>query len=272
MISVTNEVGQKCTPTISTSQAINVISDKCPGAKVRIHDIKMQSVAMMDVKCMQNASQSADVSAQIEQKAKQMAEAITQALSLNPAGADAENIMRMSLNVAVSVKNSIQQLIASAAASSQSITVEGACDVEIYAVDMSTYTKSLAEGVQKSEQVSKAALALQQAADQIAKAKQESLLGPLLVILIIVAIVFFGPGKAILKYAEPVLYVAVPAGTVWAGYKVYRHFYPKKASEVPPPSAFARKERCGVLTSYGPPRERYEPLPVELTYPDDPVY
>lgn len=267
MVKVDNNTEQKCAPTISSDQAINAISDGCPGSKIVIHDVKMASTAMMDVKCMQQAAQSGSADIQIAQAAKQMAESLTQALSLNPASSQAENIMRMSMNVGAAIKNNISQIISSAASMRQTITAEG-CDIEIYAIDMSTFGQTMAEAAQKTSQVAAAILALKQEADQIAKAKQASLMGPLIVILIIIALVFFGPAKVLLKYAEPVLYAAVPAAATYASYKVYRYFKPKnegfscgasQAVRVRPHTGGARQCK----------KEGY--LPVEFTYPDDPL-
>jgi hypothetical protein len=272
MVTVNNEVGQKCTPTVAVNQFLEIIAPRdCPHSKIDVHDIDFETVTIIDVACAQKASQSAEADAAITQKAKQMAESLTQALSLNPASSEAVNIMRMSINVGIAVKNSIQQQIASAASVSQAIKMTGYCDVQLYNVHFKAYTKSLAKAVQESDQVSKASLALQQTADQIAKAKQASLLGPLIIILIVIALVFFGPAKALLKYAEPVLYVAVPALTVWAGYKVYRYFSPKKEGccAAPVVSHFA-PSNCGPCASSIAARETY--LPVEFTYPDDPVW
>lgn len=236
MVDLSNTTSQKCAPVATSIQQIIADAGKnCPNSTIYIHDIKMGSVARLEVKCAQEASQSAAADVQIQQAAKQMAESVTQALSLNPGSSDAQNIMRMSMNIGIAVKNNISQIIASAAASSQSIITHDYCNAEIAMIDMSTFSTSLADAAQKTSQVATAVAALKQEAEQIAKAKQESLLGPLIILLIIVAIMFFGPGKALLKYASPALYVAVPGGVTYLGYKVYRHYRP---ADKPKPEGF----------------------------------
>lgn len=229
MSSVVNNTVQKCAPTVSIDQALNIIQKGCKNATATIEDIKLASVAALDVRCAQDATASASVTTDIQQKAKQMAEAVSQALNLNAGSTKAQNIARMSMNVATAITNSTSQIIASAAASSQRITIEqkggDTCVAKISFVDMSTMTKSIADGVQKSAQVATAVTALKQTVDQEAKAKQSSLI-LLIILAIIIAIAFMG-GETL----KPLIYVGVPVLGGLFAYKLYLEKKYKKEAE-----------------------------------------
>lgn len=208
MTSIVNSTVQKCAPTAAVSQVIEAITKGCKTSNIVIEHIDFSSMASIDVKCAQDAASTADVKTNIQQTAKQMAEAVSQSLNLNPGSTSAQNIARMSMNVATAVTNSTSQIIASAVATSQSIRVpiEGGdvCNIRIAFINMKSMVQSVADGVQKSTQVASAVTALKQAVDQEAKAKQSSLV-MLIILAIIIAIAIMG-GQTM----KPLLYVGVP--------------------------------------------------------------
>ncbi|MDE2095905.1 MAG: hypothetical protein KGL39_01510 [Patescibacteria group bacterium] len=236
MTSVVNDVVQKCSPTVNISQVISSTQTNCKNAKIHINNVKMRAIGQINLQCAQSAAQSGTVTTQIEQQAKQMAEAISQSLSLNPGSTKAENIMRMSMNVAVAIKNSTEQVIAAAASASQAITNEQSggetCDILVDFIDMDAMVVNVSKGIQKSEQVATAVSALKQIATQEAIAKQSNMI-ILLIIAIVIAIGFTG-GQAI----RPLIYVGVP---VLGGTYAWRYYVDRKASLSSPRDAGLRR-------------------------------
>jgi hypothetical protein len=231
MVTSVNTAVQSCAPAANISQVLRIAADpSCTDSRVEISNVDLEGVAHMSVDCAQQAAQSASSKTQIDQIAEQMAKAVTQALSLNLASAEASNIMRLSTNVAVAVRNNVSQSIESAAGVSQVIDLK-ACVVAVKFVKMSAFTESLARAVQGSTQVASAVTELKQAAKQSASAIQESLVGPfLIVVAVVVGAVLLTGGKLggeVLR-SPAVKYGLIPAAVAYLGYTIYEKQKAKK--------------------------------------------
>jgi len=192
MISVLNSSTQECSPIVSSSQILSVSSNRCPGKKIDIKNIKMTAKHKMDVNCAAMATQSMDTKISIAQEAKQMAEAISQSLSLNPSSTDAKNIATLSLNLGATIHNISAQTIRPTINVLQKIELDDNCsDINVTGIDLKSFSKIYAKAIKEDKQVNKAIIDLKQTVEQIAKAKQENALWALLFIFIILGGAFF---------------------------------------------------------------------------------
>lgn len=242
MSSVVNDVVQKCSPTVAISQVINAVQEGCDTSTIDISNIDFSSFGQINVSCAQTAASSASVQTDIQQKASQMAEAVSQSLNLNPGSTSAQNIMRLSMNVATSITNSTSQIIASAVSSAQQIDLrqngKSVCSIKLAYINMNAIAKSVADAVQNSTQVANATTALTQVIDQSAKAKQSSM--ALMIILVIIVVLGLG-GSQVMK---PALYVGVP---VVGGLFAWRLWLDHKYAQADSKETFTGCAACGVV-------------------------
>jgi len=197
MINVGNDAGQACQPISVNLQEI----DFSACGDINISNTKFGQITTMDVNCSQKAAQDAYSKTNLEQKAKQMASSLTTALSLNPGSSEATNITNLSMSVAASVHNSVQQLIASASNQAQKVSFTTKCsatggNINVNNVQFTQFSSSIVKGLQESKQVASAVTALKQAVDQTAAAKQTGIFGEfgsIAVIIVVIALALLGP-------------------------------------------------------------------------------
>jgi lipopolysaccharide export LptBFGC system permease protein LptF len=164
----------------------------CP--KVVISGNNFGQTSVMDVTCSQKTVQNAFADTKLDQQAEQMAKAVTATLSLNPGSAEANNIMKLSMDVSTAVHNAANQLIAPATNQAQKQLYRLGCGesgtVDISQNQFTQYSKSITKGIQDSNQVASAVTALKQAAKQTASASQSSLL---FIVIAVIAMIVLGP-------------------------------------------------------------------------------
>ena len=198
MVSSVNSASQNCVATASTTQSIDATTgENCEDASIDISNVKFDSKGKVNVVCMATVAQQNSAAAAIDQVASQMATAVSQSLNLNPGSTEADNISKMSQALGVSVSNSVSQSVTAAASSSQTINANargsGSCAERIHNIDFSSIQDAIAKGVMDSTQVASATADLKQTVDQIAHAKEQSLLAFLIPIVVgIVLVIVIG--------------------------------------------------------------------------------
>jgi len=198
MINVDQSSSQDCSPSTTIDQGIwaETPITGCPeGSSIEISGITFNATSTVSVACALKAIQDSSASATIDAKIKQMAEAVTQALSLNPAKAEAENISRLTAAIGTNIKQAIKQTSNPSSAISQSIIEKKHCDTKIRDNTFNAASTMIVSSIMDSQSVSKAVADLKTAVDQSAKAKQESLFAILAIIAVIVIVIFLGGGK-----------------------------------------------------------------------------
>jgi hypothetical protein len=213
MISSTDSTSQNCAATASSTQSIDATTgEDCSSSSIDISNVSFNITNKVNLVCMATVTQQNSVAAAIDQVASQMATAVSQSVNLNPGSTEADNISKLSTALGVAVSNQINQNIAAAASSSQTITTDGkskggGCSQRIHDIDFTAFQTTAAKGVLTATQVASAVANLKQAVDQTAEGKQQSMflfmeqiaiaavVGVVLVILVGMSIKWFNAKK-----------------------------------------------------------------------------
>lgn len=236
--SILNTASQACTSAASNS--VIFTGKNCQ--TIIFKDIDINQTSNINVTCVQTNTTTADIKNSVDQTISQMAKAVTQALSLNPAGTYASTITKLSTALSNNIINAYSQ----ACTSSQSNSLIFAADckdpnpasaAKFIGIRGTQGINSLAQCTQTNSSVVSVANQIKQQIDQAVIAQQESLFGPLLALLLIVLIIIiaFAVGGVKIftnRYVIALLIVILIIYMIVAFIRKWFPFAPLKKKEV----------------------------------------
>lgn len=205
------DITQNCRGTLDNTISFDIVGGS---GDVTISDSKFDQSASVDTKCLQNASISNELKQQIDQIASQTATSISQQLSLNPTGTDAENITKLSSDLFTGMYNTFTQDCITDITNKFAVKIRPSGDtknITIDAIDVNQAITNLKACVQDAKSVNEAEVKLSQKVDQAAKAEMKNILdflnGLLWLLLIPVIIIVLIVG--VTGYGKMIMYVCI---------------------------------------------------------------
>jgi hypothetical protein len=219
---IVNKTAMNCTQQDSSAMSIYFKQRHCGNQNIDIHNISMDSSGSFNVKCAQSNSSKNEIQQQVTNQLVNTAAAIVGSLGIGAAGAAA--ITNSAVNVATSITNSYSLDCAMKVATTKGIYTDqdggDNCDsqnVTISYINFSDLTEGISQCVQKSENVNNAKQALINTIRNEATAKVEGIMGPILMIVLIIALAI-GAGT---YGGEKLLMSPVFMGSIFAVVLIY---------------------------------------------------
>jgi hypothetical protein len=198
-IKVLNETTTDCTSKVNGVQEI-IVRNPC-FENVKISGNKFTNVVEFDIRCAQDAANQNDTKQQVQTEMDQLAETLVGSLGIGYA--KSKNVTKLTQTMATDITNRTTLNCFADVGSKQSIIVERddpeckdrAGELEITYNEMSNLTSGITACMQKEVNSNSAAQDLKSIVRQKATATVEGVLGPFLMILIVLLLLFGGTLK-----------------------------------------------------------------------------
>lgn len=240
-VTIINSQTQRCVQQGSQAQAISVCagdSSLCPNgvSQVNINDNVFQQASMYTTQCSGNINITSDIKSEINQAFSQAATAVAQQFQLSEAGVN--QVSATAANIATNISNTTVQDCIQKVSQTQGITVScspsgaGACSVSVSRNSFSQGFTPINNCVLQESNAQRVINEVTQQISQEGTAKVESILGPLLAIIIVIILIvgasFFGGTKVLADWR--LWAVVVILILIYLGIAFWRSWFPFEKS------------------------------------------